>query len=201
MNEEERTEWTDIRDRITAMLDNPEPVKDLLGHPVETQEKLQKQKHEKPAPEGLKRIKRIFGHRDTTMPNKAEIKAYNGLAKRLGKDALYSQIETITRFYTFRKIEMERGNTNQWSTSVQVLLNKWDEMHDRAVSFLETKPRSSSDQSDRPAIPEPNHWREWASHNWENGNIDWQTITWEELTKYDNSNNLGICLEIHRNCK
>jgi hypothetical protein len=140
MNEEELRELQQMHTRIGELLDKYMP-KDLFGKPI-PQCELQKQKHDKEAPEGLKRIKRIFGHRDTTIPNKAEIKAYNNLARRLGKDELYSQIETMTDFYSHRKIEVERGNANLWPTSAQVLLNKWDEINDRAVSFLETKPRS-----------------------------------------------------------
>jgi len=132
-------------------------TKNLFGDV--TQGELQKQKHHKEAPEGLKRIKRIFGHRDSTIPNKAEMKVYNALAKRLGKNCLYEQIETMTSFYKFRKIELERGNSNLWSTSAMVLMNKWDEVLDRATSFLETKPKSTSSKPSK-GLPEPQgDWR------------------------------------------
>ena len=197
MDEEMRLQFIAVRDILNAMnLD--EPQADLFGHKDKTQGKLQKEKSESEAPPGLKRIKQIFGHKDTTLPNKAEMKAYNGLCKRLGKAALYSQIDTITRFYKFKAIELSRGNTNLWSTSAQVLLNKWDEMQDRAVSFLQTKPKDKTTETKSgPEIREPKHWREWAEDNypgkdpgfWKEENLKWEEIPFTQQ------------LEIHRNCR
>ena len=165
---------------------------DLFGG--ELQGDLEKRKSHKLAPEGLQRIKAVYGSRPSTFPNLAEVKLYNGIAKRLGKEALYEQIDTVTRFYSFRKEELERGNTNLWPTSAVRLMKHWDEIQDRANSFLASKPKVES-KEDRPAIPEPYAWRSYAESEYtEKGHEYWKSVDWNELPDY-------VKTDIHKKCR
>ena len=181
------------REQIAAIDELLGPEQDdLFGG--KTQGELAKQKHDKEASEGLKRIRRIFATRDSTIPDKAIVKSYNALAKRLGKSGLYEEVATIARFYGFRKEEIERGNANLWPGSAQVLINKWGEVLDRANTFLAAKPKSV-DQKERPKIIEPEHWRYWANDNWDKKGDDyWQDVEFSALP-------FDIQLEIHRKCR
>lgn len=187
-----------MRDRLTQILESG-----IEFEPLESQTKKRKPSKKqsvlKPTPQGLLMIRRIFKHRDSTVPSDRERKAYNDLAKRIGdKDTFYSQIEQMERFYMFRA-RKTHGEADLWSHDSHTLINNWDAKIATATEFLKGKPSTVSKEDSRPAPIEPKHWREWAMHNWEGSavDIDWKTATWESLSKYDN---LGIRLEIRRNC-
>lgn len=184
MNDIQRQELKKVRnalaseiERIDALLANGE--KDLFGHETD--------KAPPPTyktPPGLLKIRRIFGHRDTTLPDDKQRRAYNALARRVGdKDTFYEQVEIMERFYKYRS-KRSHNEPDLWSHDATTLLNNWDAKEATARDFLKGKPTSSPAAAIKDTIPEPVwDWRAVAKEEYAN-NKDWDETTWKYLDQY-----------------
>lgn len=124
-------------------------------------------------------IRRMFGHRDTTLPDPKSRKAFGQLKLRL-KDDLAYQIETMDRFYSFRK-KREHGDPDLWSHDDVTLMNNWDAKMATAATFLEKKPSSAERKG--PPADGPKGWREVAKKRFDmKPSEEWEKETWSGQT-------------------
>jgi hypothetical protein len=173
---------------------------DLFGNaaktpPATTRTAKKSTKMRGPMPPGLGRIRTVFGHKITTMPTMHERGVYDDLASRLGKDKLYEDIEVIERFYPYRE-KKAHDEPDLWPHDSETLMNGWDKVIARASAFLKSRTKSE-EEKERPGVPEPNHWRQWAMDNWPDKPVEyWEDVAWADLAPFQ-----GVQLEIHKNCR
>lgn len=176
MTTDERKTLLDIRNQLVFQIERIDALMEIKEQP---KPKLKQQRVMSP---GLKRIWTIF-HKESTQPPPKVFKSYNDLARRLGKEALYSQIETMIRFYSFRN-RRQQGETDYWSHDAYTLINNWDKKEATARDFLKGKPQSSQSSLNMdPKIPEPKgDWRAYAATVWTSAN--WREKRWSDLNNY-----------------
>jgi hypothetical protein len=200
MTTDERKTILDIRNQLAAQM---ERLDDLLREPATESDlfgsSIAKPKGEptrKPAltQEGLLRIRRIFGHRDTTLPDTGEKRDYNRLAKRLQKKPLYKQIEQMETFYALKPKQLGPNETNLWPQGSRALINKWDEVIARAKPMIAKAPKT---RQEHPSYPEPKAWREFAANNFPSKPREyWLKVDWKELARIP-----GVQSEIIAKCR
>jgi hypothetical protein len=203
MTPELKQRLIEMRDALQAQIDwIDEQVgvgeTDLFGNaakplPATTRTAKKSTKMRGPMPPGLGRIRAVFGHKITTMPTMHERGVYDDLASRLGKEKLYEDIDTIERFYPYSE-KKAHDEPDLWPHDSETLMNNWDKVIARASAFLKSRTRPE-EEKERPGIPEPSAWRQWANDNWDKKGWEyWESVSWKSLPS-------DVQLEIHKNCR
>jgi hypothetical protein len=175
MTTDERKTLLDIRNQLVAQLDRIDALMEIKEQPKP------KPKEERVMPPGLKRIWTLF-HKETTEPTPKVFNAYNKLARRLGKNELYAQIDTMVLFYSFRKRKLPT-ETDYWSHDAYTLINNWDKKEATAKEFLKGKPTSVA-KPPAEKIPEPKgNWRSRAKVEYGTSR-NWDATKWTDMNDF-----------------